>query len=110
MAAPYTHLAGANDGRGILPLLLWRLTVTHILRRQEVNPKGIRSLSPGLRGTSYPGCDRGKDSPTLKGLQHLTETTRQNPAPCCNPFRVEHDSGSQPRVARTSQPLYVLWI
>ena len=46
MAAPYTHLAGANDGRGILPLLLWRLTVTHILRRQEVNPKGIRSLSP----------------------------------------------------------------
>jgi hypothetical protein len=138
---------------------------------QAVNPKGIPSLSPGLRGTSYPGCDRGKDSPTLKGLEHLTGTaaarpSRNNlvgsgertrpaccqrrpavglafplvthrlviqsgrrkfaagrrkphaggmcsplptawiwlrPAPCCNPFRVEHDSGMQPKVARGSQ-------
>ena len=71
-----------------------------------LNPKGIPSLSPGLRGTSYPGCDRSQDSPTLKGLQHQTGTTaaRQRPAPCCNPFRVEHDSGTQPRVARASQP------
>src|ERR1035441_2345750 len=75
-------------------------------RRQEVNPKGIPSLSPGLRATSYPGCDRSKDSPTLKGLQHLTGTSaaRHKPVPCYNPFRVEHDSGTQPRVAHPSPP------
>jgi len=88
------------------PALFPRLAITHISRWQEVNPKGIPSLSPGLRGTSYPGCDRSKDSPTLMGLQHLTGTTaaRHKPAPCCNPFRVEHGSRTQPRVARASQP------
>jgi hypothetical protein len=72
----------------------------------EVNPNGIPSLSPGLRGTSYPGCARSKESPTLKGLQPLTgnAAARQKPAPCRNPFRVEHGSGTQPRVARASQP------
>jgi hypothetical protein len=83
-----------------------RLAITHISRWQEVNPKGIPSLSPGLRGTSYPGCDRSKESPTLNGLQHLSGTAaaRQKPAPCYNPFRVERGSGTQPRVARASQP------
>ena len=83
-----------------------RLASHHISRPQALNPKGIPSLSPGLRGTSYPGWDRSKDSPTLKGLHHLTRTTaaRQRPALCCNPFRVEHDSAIQPRVARASQP------
>ena len=82
------------------------LAIPHIAHPQKMNPKGIPSLSPGLRGTSYPGRDRSKDSPTLKGLQHPTRTTtaRQLPAPCRNPFRVERVSGTQPRVARASQP------
>jgi hypothetical protein len=73
---------------------------------KEANPEGIPSLSPGLRGTSYPGCGSSKESPTLKGLQLLTGTAaaRQRPALCCNPFRVEDSSGTQPRVARASQP------
>ena len=33
------------------------------------NPEGIAALSPGLRGTSYPGNARHK-KPTLKGLKH----------------------------------------
>jgi len=83
-----------------------RLAITHISCWQGVNPKGIPSQSPGLRGTSYPGCDRSKEPPTLKGLQRLTRTAaaRHKPAPCCNPFRVERGSGTQPRVARSSQP------
>src|ERR1039457_1598406 len=85
---------------------LLRPGVPRISPRQERNPKGIPSLSPGLRAASYPGCDRSEDSPTLKGLQHQTRNTaaRRKHAPCCNPFRVEHGSGTQPRVARGSQP------
>ena len=72
----------------------------------RLNPEGIAALSPGLRAASYPGFDRSKESPTLKGLRHATETAeaRRKPVPCCNPFRVEHGSGRQPRVARGSQP------
>ena len=83
-----------------------RLAIPHISRWQGVNPKGILSLSPGLRGASYPGCGRSKESPTLKGLQHLarTATTRQQPGTCCNPFRVDYYSATKPRVARASQP------
>jgi hypothetical protein len=82
-----------------------RLDITRISRRQEVNPEGIPSLSPGLRA-SYPGCGPSRGSPTLKGLQHLTAVAaaRQESAPRCNPFRVEHGSGTQPRIARCSQP------
>ena len=82
------------------------LVIPHIAHPQKMNPKGIPSLSSGLRGTSYPGCDRRKNSPTLKGLQHPARTTtaRQIPAPCRNPFRVERAWGTQPRVARASQP------
>src|ERR1019366_3342104 len=78
------------------------LAITNNSPPEEVNPKGIPSLSPGLRGTSYPGCDRSKNTPTLKRLRHLTRTTpaSQTPAPCFNPFRVDHNSGTQPRVAR----------
>jgi hypothetical protein len=82
------------------------LANTHISRPQEVNPKGIPSLSPGLRAASYPGCESSKDSPTLKGLKHPTRPTeaRKQPVPRYNPFRVEHASATQPRVARGSQP------
>src|ERR1035441_5574137 len=82
------------------------MTITHISRAQEVNPKGIPSLSPGLRAASYPGCESSKDSPTLKGLKRLTRPTetRQKPAPRYNPFRVEHALAMQLRVARCSQP------
>jgi hypothetical protein len=30
-------------------------------RAMADNPKGIVSFSPGLRGTSYPGCERKND-------------------------------------------------
>jgi|CZKM01.1.fsa_nt_gi hypothetical protein len=82
------------------------LGITHNSRLQEVNPKGIPSLSPGLRAASYPGCEASADSPTLKGLKHSTRgtETRQEPTPRYNPFRVEHALGTPPRVARGSQP------
>ena len=88
------------------PALSSKLSLAHISRPKEVNPKGIPSLSPGLRAASYPGCESSKDSSTLKGLKHPTRPTKtcEEPAPCCNPFRVEHGSGTQPRVARASQP------
>src|SRR5262249_3879517 len=35
------------------------------------NPKGIQSISPGLRGTSYPGCGLGGTS-TPEGAAHRT--------------------------------------
>jgi hypothetical protein len=34
------------------------------------NPKGIESISPGLRGTSYPG-EKTEEFQTLKGLNFL---------------------------------------
>ncbi len=103
--------SGSRNGRDASPRRLTpsprkRLSITQISCWQEVNPEGILSLSPGLRGTSYPGCGRSKEAPTLNGLQPLTGTgaARQEPAPCCNPFRVERGSETQPRVARASQP------
>ena len=50
--------------------------------RVSANPKGIESISPGLRGTSYPGSKTEK-LPTLKGLHPFHK------ALLCNPFRVE---------------------
>ena len=90
----------------VFSLSSFGLSITHNSSCPEPNPKGIQSLSPGLRGTSYPGCHRRKESPTLKGLEHQrgTGAARQKPGPCCNPFRVEQGSGTQPRVARASQP------
>ena len=122
-AFPSPRLRGKGQGEGLVhwstcgsrwirsvgllsPTLSSRLCLTHISRPKEVNPKGIPSLSPGLRAASYPGCESSKDSSTLKGLKHPTRPTkaRERPAPCCNPFRVERASGTQPRVARGSQP------
>src|ERR1035441_7360921 len=82
------------------------LANTHISRPQEVNPKGIPSLSPGLRAASYPGCEASKDSRTLKGLKHPPRPTeaRQEPAPRYNPCRVEPASATPSKVARGSQP------
>jgi len=51
--------------------------VTKEERALSGNPKGIVSSSPGLRGTSYPGCE-GKMITTLKGLcqrPHANDTT-----------------------------------
>ena len=100
LSAPGVHQHGRS---GSLSL---GLSHTHISRPKEVNPKGIPSLSPGLRAASYPGYKSSNESPTLKGLQHPTRGTeaRQEPAPRYNPFRVEHALGTQPRVARGSQP------
>ena len=40
-----------------------------LLLIRNFNPKGIASVSPGLRGTSYPGSVPS-DQSTLKGLKH----------------------------------------
>src|SRR5258708_26922929 len=44
--------------------------------RNTVNPKGITTQSPGLRGTSYPG-ESGKSNTTLKGLRHHAMRTTE---------------------------------
>ena len=77
------------------------------------NPKGIASLSPGLRGTSYPGFAHRKSQQPCKGC--ITVSAGPAPRPChpnhtraqdsrSNPFRVEPSSHRTPRVARASQP------
>ena len=47
------------------------------------NPNGIESISPGLRGTSYPGWTVIADT-TPTGLRHVRRAEGHNP------FRVEH--------------------
>jgi len=47
----------------------------------SANPKGIESIRPGLRGTSYP-AGKTEKSQTLKGLYLFHK------ALICNPFRV----------------------
>src|SRR5580704_16903757 len=42
------------------------------------NPEGIESLSPGLRGTSYPGGEF-RDFATLKGLNPFRNDVISNP-------------------------------
>jgi hypothetical protein len=77
------------------------------------NPEGIGSLSPGLRGTSYPGFEHRKTHQPCKGC--LTASTDAFSPPCrgiddhaddrrSNPFRVDATSYRTPRVARASQP------
>src|ERR1017187_9269495 len=80
--------ASGVQQRGRSGSLSLGLSHTHISRPKEVNPKGIPSLSPGLRAASYPGCKSINDSPTLKGLQNPTQPTEahQEPAPRCRCF------------------------
>src|SRR5437870_2163163 len=61
---------------------------------QSAHPNGMESLSPGLRGTSYPGSDE-QDRSTLKGLHRLLSMCRNAPIgrqkpTGCNPYRVAH--------------------
>jgi len=56
------------------------------------NPKGIVSFSPGLRGTSYPGCERGMDH-NPEGVASTATRKRHNP------FRVGSYFADLPRVA-----------
>jgi hypothetical protein len=103
----YTGHMGCMDcSAPLTPSLGPPAAIVHVARWKEANPEGIPSLSPGLRDASYPGCGRSNGSPTLKGLQPVTGKTApfSKIAPWCNPFRVEHDSRKQPRVARGSQP------
>ncbi len=67
----------------------------------ELNPNGIPSLSPGLRGTSYPGL--------ASNPLHNPERVAANPrrsihAGRFNPFRVEDHFALTPRAAPSSQP------
>jgi hypothetical protein len=55
------------------------------------NPNGIVSISPGLRGTSYPGSKDGRIK-TLKGLNLFHKML------IFNPFRVDEFNGPIPRV------------
>jgi hypothetical protein len=50
------------------------------------NPNGIDSISPGLRGTSYPGWTKTRIT-TPTGLDQT------NGAPGCNPFRIDDVGG-----------------
>src|SRR5258708_36312422 len=65
---------------------------------KSVNPEGIPSLSPGLRGTSYPGLRSLEDLPTPTGLYQTDASTDATPLGL-NPI-----SNGFPRVARDSQP------
>jgi len=90
--------------------------VFNLLRSLDIlgNPKGIGSLSPGLRGTSYPGFKHRKSQQPCKGC--LTAPTDPFLPPCrgiddhagdrlSNPFRVDALTRRTPSVARASQPL-----
>jgi hypothetical protein len=89
--------------------------VFNLLRSLDIlgNPKEIGSLSPGLRGTSYPGFKHRKTQQPCKGC--LTAPTDPFLPPCrgiddhaddrlSNPFRVDASTRRTPRVARASQP------
>src|SRR5262245_4551938 len=69
-----------------------------------MNPEGIPSISPGLRGTSYPGCAR-KGFSTPPGVYGFLERGRAR----CNPYRVGIQIHQPPRVARASQPWAERW-
>ena len=81
----------------------WRKILTRV-RWQSLhlarifNPNGIVSVSPGLRGTSYPGWADGKPANPNGVAPHVLVTNH-------NPVGVECSfSRGSPRVARSSQP------
>ena len=74
------------------------LTLPTFWGMKPLNPEGIPSLSPGLRGTSYPGFGCSEDRPTPTGLHPSAASSDANPLglrPIWRRF---------PRVARASQP------
>jgi len=73
----------------------------HAQRAVAPNPKGIPSLSPGLRAGRYPGST----SQTFHNPEGVASLTRRSiRAGRFNPFRVEDHFSPTPRVARSSQP------
>ena len=68
-----------------------------------LNPKGIASISPGLRGTSYPGYGSAKINNPERVASHFVNlnSVRKDG---CNPVGVEDFCVACPRVARPSQP------
>jgi hypothetical protein len=77
------------------------------------NPKGVASLSPGLRGTSYPGIEHPANHQPCKGCNTVATDESASPfrgrdararAWRSNPFRVDDLAHRTPRVARASQP------
>ena len=70
--------------------------VENFKQRLFGNPKGIVSISPGLRGTSYPGSDWEMFS-TPTGLHHISTNALQPRWGC-------EDVGCFPRGAPSSQP------
>ena|SRR5947208_507651 len=77
------------------------------------HPNGTESLSPGLRGTSYPGCRRSCQSSTLQGLHQLLSISSDAPIYWAKEHPDERaatltgllpPADPKPRVARSSQP------
>ena len=65
---------------------------------RDANPKGIPSLSPGLRGTSYPGSTTSEGEFNPNGVVACRVDKR------CNPVGVGRIPIGPPKVARSSQP------
>jgi len=68
-----------------------------------LNPNGVLSSSPGLRGTSYPGKRRVAHLPQRGCGQRAQQPNIERQMQAQPPWGVSHDT-SQPRVARASQP------
>src|SRR5438874_5211690 len=68
--------------------------------QSAVNPKGIVSFSPGLRGTSYPG------KTTLMGInpKGVVANRHRHPSQPQPRWGCGYDLARGPRVARSSQP------
>jgi hypothetical protein len=90
----------------LTPALSLGLAITHISRWQEVNPKGIPSLSPGLRGTSYPGLlSRTVFNPERVAARRRFVASRGRSGQMLQPLQGWRILASiTPRVARASQP------
>jgi hypothetical protein len=90
-----------NRPTGVLPESDTRVKVGLAVPARRVEVERSFTLRASLDSRGAPGTAR----PTTEPLgQHAPASARQEPAPCYNPFRVEHASGTQPRVARGSQP------
>src|ERR1017187_3879045 len=82
--------------------------------QSQTIPRGLYHLAQGCEGRATLGESTERGPQPCKGcITSRPAQSRRHAAPGegerCNPFRVEHASGTQPRVARGSQPLYVLF-
>ena len=95
---PATIQASLRDAKADWPSP-WAeaLVLNHKSSRFSANPEGIASLSPGLRGTSYPGLGSGVSFQPQRGCG-------PSPHADATPLGLRRSAGGHPRVARASQP------